>query len=141
MIKTEVNNNDVTVENRRDSESIMATGELKAILTKLGRYNNENIKIKVNKVTKELLNILEEEQYIEVLACEKEEATIKSKQNTKSFSLPQTINARRHELLQWATFFLPTVTGTLIVFTRMGVKTHHEAVQSGIGGQIIGLIY
>lgn len=35
----------------------MATGELKAILTTLGRYNNENTKIKVNKVTKELLNI------------------------------------------------------------------------------------
>lgn len=120
----------------------MATiSELKLTLTKIGRSSDEIVKIKVNNVINKLLEKLEEELYTEVLVREKDEVTIKIRPCTKSFSLQTTINARRNELTQWATFFLPTVGGSLIMFTRMGVKTHHEAMQCGIGGQIIGLVF
>lgn len=84
---------------------------------------------------------MEEELYIKVLEYGANEATIKIKSSTKWFALTRTINAQRNELLRWATFFLPTIGGSLIVFTRMGVKTHHDAIQCGIGGQIIGLVF
>lgn len=84
---------------------------------------------------------LEEELYIKVLEYGANEATIKIQSSTKWFALARTINAQRNELLRWATFFLPTIGGSLIVFTRMGVKTHHDAIQCGIGGQIIGLVF
>lgn len=128
---------------RRLQTKIMSTlSELKSILRKFGEESDQqNMRIKVNKNVKQLLEQLEEELYIKVLDYGTNEATINIKSSTKWFVLSRTINARRNELLQWATLFLPTIGGSLIVFTRMGVKTHHDAIQCRIGGQIIGFVF
>jgi small subunit ribosomal protein S8 len=51
-------------------------------------------------------------------------------------------NVKKGEYLDWERQFLPAYNlGLLLVSTSRGIMSHHDAMQQGLGGVLIGYVY
>ena len=102
------------------------------------RQTGTLVKLEDNVHVKKLIKALQEEHLVQ----EKHENLVQVNKSATNFSaFMETISTKKNELTKWAAVLLPTITGHLIIFTRMGIMTHHEANKNQIGGQIIGIAY
>ena len=61
---------------------------------------------------------------------------------SKCGSISPRFKVKKTEYTQWEQQFLPSYSrGMLIVTTNQGVMSHHEAVNKGLGGFLIGYVY
>lgn len=61
---------------------------------------------------------------------------------TKCGSISPRFKVKKDEYAQWEQQYLPSYDrGMLLVTTSQGVMSHHQAVQKGIGGFLIGYVY
>lgn len=118
--------------------------QLKKTLVKLenSRVTKRPTKLEKSRPVEKLIKILIDANMVELVKWKNDEMIVKVTNEAVKFDVvPGTVAAGRNDLLRWATLCMPTVTGNLIVYTRMGIQTHIQAVNSRIGGQIIGLVY
>lgn len=117
---------------------------LKSVLEQLdiARERCMEVEFAVNANVKKLLQILSDQGLLQLVICNNEQIIVKVNKEASSFSaLSQLITVRRTNLLQIAAKLVPTVMGNLLIFTRMGVMSHHEALHQRMGGQIIGMAF
>lgn len=103
---------------------------LKSVLEQLdiARERCMEVEFAVNANVKKLLQILSDQGLLQLVICNNEQIIVKVNKEASSFSaLSQLITVRRTNLLQIAAKLVPTVMGNLLIFTRMGVMSHHEA--------------
>ena len=61
---------------------------------------------------------------------------------TKCGAISPRFKVRNDEFSKWEQQYLPAYNrGMLLVTTNQGVMSHHEALQKGIGGFLIGYVY
>ena len=61
---------------------------------------------------------------------------------TKCGAISPRFKVKKDEFTFWEQQYLPSYDrGMLLVTTNQGVMSHHEAVQKGIGGFLIGYVY
>ena len=61
---------------------------------------------------------------------------------TKCRAISPRFKVKKDEYTQWEQQYLPSYDrGMLLVTTNEGVMSHHEAVNKGIGGFLIGYVY
>lgn len=61
---------------------------------------------------------------------------------TKCGAISPRFKVKKDEFAYWEQQYLPSYDmGMLLVTTNQGVMSHHEAVQKGIGGLLIGYVY
>ena len=61
---------------------------------------------------------------------------------TKCGAISPRFKVRNNEFGRWEQQYLPAYNrGMLLVTTNQGVMSHHEALQKGIGGFLIGYVY
>ena len=61
---------------------------------------------------------------------------------TKCGAISPRFKVKKDEYTQWEQQYLPSYDrGMLLVTTNEGVMSHHEAVNKGIGGFLIGYVY
>ncbi len=116
-------------------------------------YNNEtrrNVKCTVlptSKLGVEVLKTLQKEGYVGEFEEIDDKRGGKFKINllakiTKCGSISPRFKVKTDEFNSWEQQYLPAYDrGMLLVTTNQGVMSHHEAVQKGIGGFLIGYVY
>lgn len=124
----------------------MATlDSLKILLFKLDRAKKAKSKVQLtitNKHVKRFIERLESEKILQIVSNNENEITVVVRQEVTTFqTLPKPVNVKRNQILVWVKKLMPTITGHLILTTRHGIMTHHEAIVNGLGGQIIGFVY
>jgi small subunit ribosomal protein S8 len=61
---------------------------------------------------------------------------------TKCGAVTPRFKVKKDEYSQWEQQYLPSyLRGVLLITTNQGVMTHHEAVNKGLGGFLIGYVY
>ena len=61
---------------------------------------------------------------------------------SKFGSISQRFKVKKTEYTKWEQQFLPSYSrGVLLVTTNQGVMTHHDAINKGLGGFLIGYVY
>jgi len=61
---------------------------------------------------------------------------------TKCGAISPRFKVKKEEFAEWEQQYLPSYTrGMLIVTTNQGVMSHHEAMNKGIGGLLLGYVY
>lgn len=115
---------------------------LKDILRELNSAKITNNAVVVNKrrSAEQLVNLLKEEQLLKIIKVTADTIVVKPSSEAVKFSaVTQVFSVSRNELLQLATALLPSITGHIILTTRVGVLLHHQALERRIGGQVIGM--
>lgn len=117
---------------------------LKATLHRLNQAKEKRKSLKVTRTeaVKKLIEILQEKHLVEILSDTSNEVIIQPAKEASMFGIVEdSWTVTKSKLLTLAAAVLPSVTGCIILTTRKGVLTHHEAVTEGIGGQVIGFAY
>ena len=116
-------------------------------------YNSESrrkaecIVLPTSKLAAEVLKTLEKEGYIGKFEYTEDKRGGKFKiellaKITKCGAITPRFKVKNTEYSSWEQQYLPSYTrGTLLVTTNQGVMTHHDAVNKGIGGFLIGYVY
>jgi len=116
-------------------------------------YNNEtrrNIECTIlptSKLGVEVLKTLQKEGYVGEFEHIDDKRGGKFKINllakiTKCGAISPRFKVKNSEFNNWEQQYLPAYNrGMLLVTTNQGVMSHHEAVQKGIGGFLIGYVY
>ncbi len=116
-------------------------------------YNNEarrNIECTIlptSKIAIEVLKTLQKEGYVGEFEHIDDKRGGKFKINllakiTKCGAISPRFKVKNNEFNNWEQQYLPAYNrGMLLVTTNQGVMSHHEAVQKGIGGFLIGYVY
>lgn len=115
--------------------------ELETIISSLRRDLLEK------RTTKITIQTSAGKQFIKVLLNEQK---IKVKVDTNTYTITPVmceINSanrqpiRARDILCFAAEQLPSVTGSLILTTRLGIMTHLQAAEKNVGGRIIAYVY
>lgn len=116
-------------------------------------YNNEMrrkkecIVIPSSKLCTQVLKTLQSSGYIENFEeiDDKRGGKFKIKllaKITKCGAISPRFKVKKEEFQEWEQQYLPSYTrGMLIVTTNHGVMSHHEAMNKGIGGLLLGYVY
>ncbi|RNJ77765.1 MAG: 30S ribosomal protein S8 [Nitrosopumilus sp. B06] len=116
-------------------------------------YNNEARRrgectvLPTSKLGVDVLNTLKKDGYIEGFEHidDKRGGKFKIKllaKITKCGAISPRFKVKTDEFNAWEQQYLPAYDrGMLLVTTNQGVMSHHEAVQKGIGGFLIGFVY
>lgn len=116
-------------------------------------YNNETRRrnnctiLPTSKLVIEVLKTLQKDGYIGEFEHIDDKRGGKFKINllakiTKCGAISPRFKVKNDEFNNWEQQYLPAYNrGMLLVTTNQGVMSHHEAVQKGIGGFLIGYVY
>jgi len=116
-------------------------------------YNNEARRknacmvIPTSKIGVEVLKTLQKEGYVGEFEHIDDKRGGKFKINllakiTKCGAISPRFKVKNDEFNRWEQQYLPAYNrGMLLVTTNQGVMSHHEAVNKGIGGFLIGYVY
>ncbi len=111
------------------------------------RRKGECIVLPTSKLAAEVLKTLEKEGYIGKFEYTEDKRGGKFKiellaKITKCGAITPRFKVKNTEYSSWEQQYLPSYTrGALLVTTNQGVMTHHDAVNKGIGGFLIGYVY
>jgi small subunit ribosomal protein S8 len=111
------------------------------------RRKDECLVIPTSKLAEQVLKTLEKEGYIGTFEHIDDKRGGKSKIHllakiTKCGAITPRFKVKTSEYSEWERHYLPSYTrGMLLVTTNQGVMSHHEAVNKGIGGFLIGYVY
>ncbi|MBI3841750.1 MAG: 30S ribosomal protein S8 [Thaumarchaeota archaeon] len=111
------------------------------------RRKGECIVLPASKLGMEVLKTLQKHNYIGEFEYIDEKKggkfTIKLLANiTKCGAITPRFKVKKGDYVNWEQEYLPSYSrGMLIVTTNQGVMSHHEAVQKGLGGLLIGYVY
>ncbi len=116
-------------------------------------YNNETrrkgecIVLPTSKIGNEVLQTLQKDGYIGEFEHidDKRGGKFKIKllaKITKCGSISPRFKVKKTQFQQWEQQYLPSYAkGMLLVTTNQGVMSHHEAINKGLGGFLIGYVY
>ncbi len=111
------------------------------------RRKSECIVLPTSKLAVKVLKTLEKEGYIGKFEYFDDNRGGKFKiqllaKITKCGAITPRFKVKTTEYSDWEQRYLPSYNrGILLVTTNQGVMTHHEAVNKGIGGFLIGYVY
>ena len=111
------------------------------------RRKNECIIMPTSKLGGEVLATLKKDGYIEDFEYfdDKRGGKFKVKllaKISKCGSISPRFKVNKNEYGMWEQQYLPSYSrGMLLVTTNQGVMSHHDAVNKGIGGLLIGYVY
>jgi len=111
------------------------------------RRKSECIVLPTSKLAVKVLKTLEKEGYIGKFEYFDDNRGGKFKiqllaKITKCGAITPRFKVKKTEYSDWEQRYLPSYNrGMLLVTTNQGVMTHHEAVNKGIGGFLIGYVY
>lgn len=111
------------------------------------RRRSECIVVPTSKLAVEVLKIMEKEGYIGNFEHIDDRRGGKFKIHllakiTKCGAINPRFKVKKTEYDEWEQQYLPSYTrGMLLVTTNQGVMSHHDAVNKGIGGFLIGYVY
>ena len=128
-----------------------ATNVLANIFTTLynteSRRKGECIIMPTSKLGTEVLTTLKKDGYIEDFEYfdDKRGGKFKVKlfaKISKCGSISPRFKVKKNEYTEWEQQYLPSYSrGMLLVTTNQGVMSHHDALNKGIGGLLIGYVY
>jgi len=116
-------------------------------------YNNETrrknkcIVLPTSKIGVKVLKTLQKEGYVGEFEHIDDKRGGKFKINllakiTKCGAISPRFKVKKDEFNSWEQQYLPAYNrGMLLITTNQGVMSHHEAVDKGIGGFLIGYVY
>ena len=111
------------------------------------RRKGECIVLPASKLGMEVLKTLQKHNYIGEFEYIDERKGGKFKIQllaniTKCGAITPRFKVKKGDYVNWEQEYLPSYSrGMLIVTTNQGVMSHHEAVQKGLGGLLIGYVY
>ncbi|KAG2478614.1 MAG: 30S ribosomal protein S8 [Nitrosopumilales archaeon] len=111
------------------------------------RRKNECIVLPTSKICSEVLKTLQKDGYVGDFehVDDKRGGKLKIKllaKITKCGAISPRFKVKQDEFQHWEQQYLPSYTrGMLLVTTNQGVMSHHDAVNKGIGGFLIGYVY
>ena len=111
------------------------------------RRKSECVVLPTSKIAKEALNTLKQHGYIKDYERTEDNRGGKFRVEllakiTKCGAISPRFKVKKDEYLEWEKQYLPSFNrGMLIVTTNQGVMSHHEAVNKGLGGFLIGYVY
>ena len=111
------------------------------------RRKDECIVVPTSKLAIQVLHALKKDGYINDFEHVEDNRGGKFKikllaKISKCGSISPRFKVKKTEYTQWEQQFLPSYSrGMLIVTTNQGVMSHHEAVNKGLGGFLIGYVY
>ena len=111
------------------------------------RRKGECIVLPASKLGMEVLKTLQKHNYIGEFEYIDEKKGGKFKIQllaniTKCGAITPRFKVKKGDYVNWEQEYLPSYSrGMLIVTTNQGVMSHHEAVQKGLGGLLIGYVY
>ena len=111
------------------------------------RRKGECIVLPASKLGMEVLKTLQKHNYIGEFEYIDERKGGKFKIQllaniTKCGAITPRFKVKKDDYVNWEQEYLPSYSrGMLIVTTNQGVMSHHEAVQKGLGGLLIGYVY
>lgn len=108
----------------------------------LSRSRNVPITISVTGTIRKLIQVLVEEKIVEATNINHQQTRLTVNNEIIKFeAIPEVLTVSRKEVLRYAADIVPSITGHMLMTTSKGIMTHHDAVQKGVGGQIIGYVY
>lgn len=108
------------------------------------------VSLRKNKNITKLVDILQKESLIHVVAKKSGQFIVKTiairikpifELNIVKKEKQNDTNVDVHQLIFEASRTLPTVNGVILLSTKKGLLTHHQALAQGIGGTIFGAVY
>ncbi|MCH6571131.1 MAG: 30S ribosomal protein S8 [Thaumarchaeota archaeon] len=111
------------------------------------RRKNECIVLPTSKLGVEVLKTLQKDGYIGEFERIEDKRGGKFKikllaKITKCGAISPRFKVKKTEYQNWEQQYLPSyMRGMLLVTTNQGVMSHHDAVNKGIGGLLIGYVY
>lgn len=111
------------------------------------RRKGECIVLPASKLGMEVLKTLQKHNYIGEFEYIDENKGGKFKiqllaKITKCGAITPRFKVKKGDYVNWEQEYLPSYSrGMLIVTTNQGVMSHHEAVQKGLGGLLVGYVY
>lgn len=111
------------------------------------RRKNECIVLPTSKLGVEVLKTLQKDGYIGEFERVEDKRGGKFKikllaKITKCGAISPRFKVKKTEYQNWEQQYLPSyMRGMLLVTTNQGVMSHHDAVNKGIGGLLIGYVY
>ena len=111
------------------------------------RRKDECIVVPTSKLAIQVLNTLKKDGYINDFEHIEDNRGGKFKikllaKISKCGSISPRFKVKKTEYIKWEQQFLPSYSrGMLLVTTNKGVMSHHEAVNKGLGGFLIGYVY
>ena len=111
------------------------------------RRKDECIVVPTSKLAIQVLNTLKKDGYINDFEHIEDNRGGKFKVKlfakiSKCGSISPRFKVKKTEYTKWEQQFLPSYSrGMLLVTTNQGVMSHHEAVNKGLGGFLIGYVY
>ena len=111
------------------------------------RRKNECIVLPTSKLGVEVLKTLQKDGYIGEFERIEDKRGGKFKikllaKITKCGAISPRFKVKKKEYQNWEQQYLPSyMRGMLLVTTNQGVMSHHDAVNKGIGGLLIGYVY
>lgn len=111
------------------------------------RRKNECVVLPTSKLGAEVLKTLQKDGYIGEFERIEDKRGGKFKikllaKITKCGAISPRFKVKKTEYQNWEQQYLPSyMRGMLLVTTNQGVMSHHDAVNKGIGGLLIGYVY
>tara|TARA_B100000470_G_scaffold197163_1_gene167052 strand:- start:531 stop:923 length:393 start_codon:yes stop_codon:yes gene_type:complete len=111
------------------------------------RRKSECIVLPTSKIAIDVLNTLKKDGYIENFEHVNDNRGGKFKikllaKISKCGAISPRFKVKKSEYTKWEQQFLPSYArGMLLVTTNQGVMSHHEAINKGLGGFLIGYVY
>ncbi len=111
------------------------------------RRKSECIVLPTSKLAVDVLETLKKDGYIKSFEYIDDKRGGKFKIDlfakiTKCGSITPRFKVKKSEYSNWEQQYLPSYSrGMLLVTTNQGVMSHHEAVNKGLGGFLIGYVY
>ncbi|MFQ6025132.1 MAG: 30S ribosomal protein S8 [Nitrosopumilaceae archaeon] len=111
------------------------------------RRKNECVVYPTSKIAHEVLKTLKKANYIGEFEHIEDNRGGKFKVKllakiTKCGAITPRFKVKKDEYGSWERQYLPSYTrGMLLVTTNAGVMSHHEAVNQGLGGLLLGYVY
>jgi small subunit ribosomal protein S8 len=111
------------------------------------RRKSECVVLPTSKIAIDVLNTLKKDGYIENFEHINDNRGGKFKikllaKISKCGAISPRFKVKKSEYTKWEQQFLPSYArGMLLVTTNQGVMSHHEAVNKGLGGFLIGYVY
>ena len=111
------------------------------------RRKSECTILPASKLSVSVLNVLKKDGYIKNFEHIDDKRGGKFKiellaKITKCGSITPRFKVKKDEYSSWEQQYLPSYSrGMLLVTTNQGVMSHHEAINKGLGGFLIGYVY
>lgn len=113
---------------------------LKLINEIFAKRDNGTISITNSRLSKQFLQLLIKEEFVEVQKVAYNKYKIK-KVMVNNIVVVDRRPMKAKSVLEFASEVLPSITGAVVISTNKGLMTHREAASINAGGRILAVIY